>query len=337
MKAAMLYGPRDIRIEDIDMPDPSFGEALVKIKAVGICPSDLRGYTGSREPRGGYPTIMGHEWAGDIVEVPSDCEEFKIGDRVAAMWASFPGDCYYCRKGELNHCTNRWGHTNGGFREYGRASTSSLRKLADSTRYEEAAFAEPLACCLNGHRKLNIRVGDFVAIVGEGPIGLTHVQLARLSGAARIIVSGLIPKRLEMAKKLGADYTVNASEQDAVEEVKRLTDGRGADAVQIAVGGVKAIESGIQMANIGGTVNIFAGTHPPTTISVDPNLIHYKELIVTGSWDYSPHIFTNSVELINTKRINLKDLISHVLPLEKIAEGFEIVDKREGLKVVIKI
>ena len=140
-----------------------------------------------------------------------------------------------------------------------------------------------------------------------------------------------------MAKKLGADYTVNAVEQDAVEEVKRLTDGRGADAVQIAVGGVKAIESGIQMANIGGTVNIFAGTHPPTTISVDPNLIHYKELIVTGSWDYSLHIFTNSVELINTKRINLKDLISHVLPLEKIAEGFEIVDKREGLKVVIKI
>ncbi len=337
MKAAMLYGPRDVRIEDIDMPDTSFGEALVKIEAVGVCPSDLRGYTGARTPREGYPVTMGHEWVGEVVEVPPDCEEFKAGDRVSAMWASFPGDCYYCRKGELNHCVNRWGHTKGGYMEYGRAPTSSLRKLADTTPFEEAAFAEPLACCLNGNRKLNTKVGDYVAIVGEGPIGLLHLQLARLSGAAKIIVSGLIPERLDMAKKLGADYTVNAGEQDAVEEVKRLTDGRGADAVQIAVGGVKAIESGIQMANIGGTVNIFAGTHPPTTISVDPNWIHYRELVVTGSWDYSPHIFTNSVDLINAKRLNLKDLISHVLPLEKIAEGFEIVEKRQGFKVVIEI
>ena len=337
MKAAMLYGPRDIRIEDIDMPDPSTGDVLVKIEAVGICPSDLRPYTGSRKPKEGYPAMMGHEWVGEVVEVPPDCEKFKIGDRVAAMWASFCGDCYYCRKGELNHCIKRWGHTNGGFREYGRAPASSLRKLADSTPYEEAALAEPLACCLNGHRKLKIKVGDSVAIVGEGPIGLTHLQLIRLSGATKIIVIGLIPKRLKIAKKLGADYTINAAEQDAVEEVKRLTDGRGADAVQIAVGGVKAIESGIQMANIGGTVNIFAGTHPPTKISVDPNLIHYKELVVTGSWDYTPHIFTNSVELINTKRIDIKSLISHVLPLKEITKGFEIVAKREGLKVVIRV
>jgi len=280
---------------------------------------------------------MGHEWTGEIVELPSDCENFEVGDRVAAMWASFCGDCYYCRKGEINHCINRWGHTKGGFMEYGRAPASSLRKLTDTTPYKEAAFAEPLACCLNGNRKLNIRVGDFVAIVGEGPIGLTHVQLARLSGAARIIVSGLIPERLEMAERLGADYTINAVEEDAVEEVKRLTDGRGADAVQIAVGGIEAIESGIKMTNIGGTVNIFAGTHPTTTISVDPNLIHYRELVVTGSWDYSSHLFTNSVELINRKRLNLEDLISHVLPLEEITRGFEIVDKREGFKVVIEI
>ncbi len=337
MKAAMLYGPRDIRIEDIDMPDPSVGEVSVKIKAVGICPSDVRGYTGARKPRDGYPTTMGHEWVGEIVEVPKDCEDFKVGDRVAAMWASFCGDCYYCRKGELNHCIKRWGHTKGGFMEYGRAPASSLRKLADSTPFEEAALAEPLACCLNGHRKLNIKVGDSVAIVGEGPIGLTHLQLARLSGATKIIVSGLIPERLETAKKLGADYTINASKQDAVEEVKKLTDGRGADAVQIAVGGVKAIEAGIQMANIGGTVNIFAGTHPPTKISVDPNMIHYRELKVTGSWDYTAHIFTNSVELINTKRIDIKSLISHVFPLDETGKGFEIVEKRQGLKVVVRV
>ena len=333
----MLYGPRDIRIDDIDMPNPSFGEILVRIKAVGICPSDLRGYTGARKPEEGYPVTIGHEWAGEIVEVPKSGEEFRVGDRVAAMWASFCVQCYYCRKGEQSHCQNRWGHTMGGFMEYGRAPASSLRKLADTTPFEEATFAEPLACCLNGNRKLNIKAGDFVAVVGEGPIGLMHLQLARLSGAARIIVSGLIPERLELAKKLGADYAIDAGKQDAVEEVKRLTDGRGADAVQIAVGGVKAIESGIQMADIGGTVNIFAGTHPSTSISVDPNLIHYKELIVTGSWDYTPHLFTKSVELINTKRINVKDLISHILPLEEAAKGFKIVENREGMKVVIKV
>ena len=337
MKAAMLYGPRDIRIEDIDPPNPSFGEILVKIKAVGICPSDLRGYTGARKPEEGYPVTIGHEWAGEIVEASPSCRDFTVGDRVAAMWASFCGQCYYCRKGEQSHCQHRWGHTMGGFMEYGRSPASSLRKLTDTTSFEEATFAEPLACCLNGNRKLNIKVGDFVAVVGEGPIGLTHVQLAKLSGAARIIAIGLIPERLKLAEKLGADYSINAGEQDAVEEVTRLTDGRGADAVQIAVGGVKAIESGIQMADIGGTVNIFAGTHPTTSISVDPNLIHYKELVVTGSWDYTPHLFTKSMELINTKRINIKDMISHILPLEEAAKGFEIVEKREGLKVVIRI
>jgi hypothetical protein len=155
MKAAMLYGPRDIRIEDIPRLEPTEKDVLVKIHAVGICPSDLRGYTGARTPRTGYPTTMGHEWVGEIVNLPATCDEFKIGDRVAAMWASFCGDCYYCRKGELNRCIARWGHTQGGFMEYGLAPSSSLRKLHETTPYTEAAFAEPLACCLNGHKKLN--------------------------------------------------------------------------------------------------------------------------------------------------------------------------------------
>lgn len=221
--------------------------------------------------------------------------------------------------------------------EYGVAPPSSLRKLLATTPYTEAIFAEPLACCLNGHRKLDVKIGDSVVIVGEGPIGLTHVQLARLSGATKIIVTGLIPERLEMARKLGADYVINAAEVDAIAEVKKLTEGRGADKVQIAVGGVKPIESGIQMANIGATVNIFAGTHPPTTISVDPNLIHYKEIILTGSWDYTHHLFTNSIDLINSKRLDLQSLISNVLPLTDTMKGFEIVEQRQGLKVVITL
>lgn len=337
MKAAMLYGPRDIRIEDIERFQPAQNEVLVRIHAVGICPSDLRGYTGARKPRTGFPTTMGHEWVGEIVKLPAMCDDFEIGDRVAAMWAHFCGECYFCRKGEQNRCITRWGHTRGGFMEYGLAPPSSLRKLFKTTPYSEAVFAEPLACCLNGHKKLDMSVGDSVVIVGEGPIGLTHLQLARLSGATKIIVSGLMPERLKMAKKLGADYTINAAEVDAVEEVKRLTDGRGADKVQIAVGGVQPIESGIQMASIGATVNIFAGTHPPTKITIDPNFIHYREIVLTGSWDYTPHLFTNSVDLINTKRLELKRLISHVLPLEDIMKGFEIVEQRKGLKIVITI
>lgn len=337
MKAAMLYGPGDIRIEELAKTEPTQGDILVRIKAVGVCPSDLRGYTGARVPSKGFPITLGHEWVGVVETVPPDCDEFHVGDRVAASWASFCGECYYCRKGEYNRCLHRWGHTKGGFMEYGTAPAACLRKIADTTPFVEAALAEPLACCLNGHRKLNVKVGDAVVIVGEGPIGLMHVQLARLSGATKIIVTGLIPERLEMAKKLGADYVINAAEKDAVAEVKTLTEGRGADKVQIAVGGVTPIEAGIQMASIGGVVNIFAGTHPPTSISVDPNRIHYSELVLTGSWDYTPHLFTTSIDLIDTKRIDVRSLISHVLPLDDIGAGFEIAAQRRGLKVVITV
>jgi len=179
-------------------------------------------------------------------------------------------------------------------------------------------------------------MGDNVVVIGAGPIGLQHIQLARHQGA-RVISSELLERRLGKAREMGASDTIWASEEDDVKRVMELTDGRGADAVIIAAGTTEAEETGIAMAGPGGSVNIFAGTYPPGKITIDPNVIHYKELVLTGTHDYTPHDFTTALRLIQYGIVKVKPITSHVLPLDEIASGFDTVAERNGLKVVIKM
>ncbi|MBM3211975.1 zinc-binding dehydrogenase, partial [Candidatus Poribacteria bacterium] len=210
------------------------------------------------------------------------------------------------------------------------------RLIPDNISYEEAAFAEPLACCLNGNQESNIVTGDDVVIIGAGPIGLLHLQLAKNKGA-RVIVSEPVEKRLEKAKELGADDTICPVKENAVEKVKELTQGRGANTVIVAVGNIKAAQTAIEMAGICGTVNFFAGTYPSGDFPLDPNVIHYKQLVLTGSHDFTPHHFTTALKLIEHGIVKVKPIISHILPLENITQAFDIVSGLGGLKVVIKI
>ena len=336
MKAALLYGVRDVRIEDAPVKQPDPDQALIRIRACGICPTDVRSYTGLRKVSD-FPRTLGHEWVGEIVEVGSDFHGFKVGDRVAPEWRAVCGRCYYCRRGIFNYCQNmERGKVRGGFYEYGVSAARYMRPIPDEMPYEEAAFAEPLACCINGNQETNITVGDDVVIIGAGPIGLLHLQLAKHQGA-RVIVSELIESRLEIAKELGADDTVCPAKEDAIERVKELTEGRGANAVIAAIGTPEVARIAIEMAGICGTVNFFAGTYPPGEIPLDPNVVHYKQLVLTGSHDFTPHHFTTALKLMQYGIINVKPIISHVMPLEEIASAFDIVAERKGLKVVIRI
>lgn len=336
MKAAWIYAPRDLRVGEADIPSIDDSKALIRIKTCGVCPSDVRFYTGARQSSA-YPRIPGHEWAGDIVEVGKGLEGFQPGDRVVADWRAICGECYYCRRGIFNYCRNlKHGQVKGGFCEYGYAVRPNLRKIPENVSYEEASFTEPLACCLNGVNRSNIRTGDDVVVVGAGQIGLMHVQLARHLGG-RVIACDLIEARLEKAKALGASDVINVSEADAVEAVQDLTEGRGANTVIVAVGTSKAAEMGIAMAGICGTVNFFAGFYPPQTMNIDPNVIHYKQLNVTGSHDFTPHDFTSALKLIAHGTVNVKALISHRLPLDEIKPGFDTVAEQSGIKVMIEV
>jgi L-iditol 2-dehydrogenase len=341
MKAARLYGVRDLRVEEIADPAPGPGQALIRIEACGVCPSDIRSYLGSRSGGGqALPRTPGHEWAGVVLEVRpyedggGGTDGIAAGDRVAADWRYVCGRCYQCRRGVFNYCEHLQRAVRGGFAQLGVAPLSQLRRIPDSVSFEEAAFCEPLACVINGNEMTPMRLGDDVVIVGAGPIGLLHLQLALRRGA-RAIVSDPLPARLEAARALGAHDVVDASAGDPVARVKELTAGRGADAVIVAVGAGEAAGQGLQMGAIGGRVNFFAGTYPEVELPFDPNLVHYRQLVVTGSHDFTPHHFSTALKLIQHRIVDVRRLISHRFDLDGVREAFEMAAGRGGLKSMV--
>ena len=336
MKAAMLYGYKDLRVEEVEAPKPNADEILFKVMACGICPSDVRGW--NRNQKLEHPRIPGHESAGEIIELGDEVEGLEVGDRIVRDWRDTCGVCYYCRKGLYNFClkaeTPAWQGFRGAFCEYSKVRDPVYRKIPDNVSYEEAAFTEPLACCINGIHQSNIEVGDDVSIIGCGPIGLQLLQLAKVRGA-RIIAVDLMEDRLDMATKLGAHDIINAREQDSVQTILDLTEGRGVNTSIVAVGGAVPIKNGLEVLDIDGTLNIFAGTYPKVEIPLDPNNPHYRHLKITGSHDFTPHDFSTAIKLISKGIVDVKSLISHRLPLDETQKGFDIVSKQEGLKVII--
>ncbi|HHX64175.1 MAG TPA: zinc-binding dehydrogenase [Chloroflexi bacterium] len=333
MKAVQIHGPRDVRIEEIAAPALTDDGVLIRIHVCGVCPSDVRFYTGSR-PGITYPRTTGHEWVGEVLEVGANVSEFRVGDRVAAFGQRVCGMCRNCQKGLFNICLNRLPAIRGGFCEIGWAVPEALVPIPDGVSYDAASFTEPLACCYNGISRTPISPGDVVAIIGVGPIGQILAQLARLRGA-RVVAIDFDEERLDLAKQLGAWATLKAGQPDLAEQVRDLTDGYGADAAIVAVGSPRAAESAFKIVGQGGAINLFAGTYPPTTIAVDPNVIHYKQLWVTGSFHFTPGGFRTAMGLISRGDVNLLPLVSHRLPLEEAGRAFELVATQGGMKVLV--
>lgn len=340
MKAAMLYGVKDLRIQDIDMPEIGEGEIFVKVKAATTCGTDLKIY------QRGYvsgviklPTVFGHEWAGDIVEVGEGVPYFKKDMRVRAGNSSPCLRCYMCQKGKYNLCEDMmwlWGAYAEYIRIPARIVMLNTQEIPPHVTYEEAAVTEPLACVLHGIEEAQVKLGDTVAIIGAGPIGLLHLLAVKKMGASRVIISDTVDERLQLAEKIGADETINAKNKDTVEETKRLTDGYGADIVIEAIGLPSTWEQALKMVRKGGTVLEFGGCPPETEIKVSTEQLHYGETTIVGAFHTTPAHFRKALNLIASVTINVKPLITRKMKLDQINEAFEtLTTSKSDIKIAI--
>jgi L-iditol 2-dehydrogenase len=340
MKAAMLYGIKDLRIEEISKPGVNAGEVLVKVKAATTCGTDLkifqRGYV---EKVIRLPTVFGHEWAGEVVEVGEGLEWPKKGMRVRAGNSAPCLRCAMCQKGKYNLCENMiwlW----GAYAEYikvpARMVQVNMQEIPQHVSYEEAAITEPLACVLHGVEEAEVKLGDTVAIIGAGPIGLLHLLTVKKLGVEKVIIIDLVDERLSFAEKLGADETINAGKVDVAEKVRQITGGYGADVVIEAIGLPTTWEQALTLVRKGGTVLEFGGCPPKTEIRVNTELLHYGEVKVMGTFHTTPLHFRKALNHIASKTINVKQLITRKMKLEEIKEAFEILStSKSEIKITI--
>lgn len=342
MKTAVYYGPRDVRLEESEVPKIADKEILIKIHACGVCGTDIKTVMRGH-PLIKPPTVLGHEIAGEIVKMGKDVMEHKIGERVVVAPYVPDGTCYYCLHGRYTMCSGLYDQTPtpGGFAEFVKVPDNIVKKgtleIPGTVSYEEASLTEPLACCLHGIEECHVGVGDSIAIIGDGPIGLMHLQLAKVKGATKTILSGQLNERLKLAEELGADVTVNETEEKPVEKVMEETDNRGADAVIVAVGSVAAAEEGLKMVRKGGIINFFGGFPGQSELKLDPNLIHYSEVTITGTFGFSHITFANALQLIGTRKVNVDKLITHKFRLNQVLTAIDVLAERKGLKAVVTI
>jgi L-iditol 2-dehydrogenase len=338
MKAAVYYSQNDIRIEEMPTPEIGEGEVLVEMKACGICGSDLmEWYLKTRAP-----LVLGHEPAGIIVKKGSRVEGFDLGDRVFVHHHVACLKCYYCLHGDYTLC-EQFHKTNikpGGFAEYFKVPAPNLQtdalKIPDSLSFDEATLIEPVGCCLKALKECNIQKGDSVAIIGAGATGIIHTALSKVYGAAKTIVSDLINYRLEIAKKFGADVTVNPKNEDLNEVVKAETDGRGVDIAIITAPSLEAYKAGLGVCRKGGKLCVFAPTKPTEYLQLSPKELFFSEIQIIPSYSTSHLETRTALELIKSGKLRVKDLITHRFKLVDIAEAFKTaLESKDSLKVIV--
>jgi L-iditol 2-dehydrogenase len=340
MKAVLFYAPGDIRYEEIERPTAGPGEVLLQVGAALTCGTDLKTY------RRGHPvmiqkapTVFGHELAGVVAEIGAGVEGFAIGQRVVAANSAPCNRCFYCRQGRLSLCQNLE-FLNGSYAEYitipARIVQQNLLPIPDHLPFHHAALVEPFACIVHGIERSNVRLGDTVCIIGQGPIGLMFTRLAKLKGA-RVIAVDMVPFRLDKARHFGADEVVNAREvPDAVQAVRDLTeDGRGVDVAIEAVGLPQTWEQAIAMTRPGGLANLFGGCKSGTHIKVDTRRLHYDELKIIGVFHHTPTYIRTALSLISDGQLDPDALITHEMPLARLEEALQLVASGEALKVAI--
>ena len=346
MLAAVYYGPNDVRLEDRPVPEIGPGELLLKVVSAGVCGTDLRIWRGAhRKFPPGTVRIPGHEIVGDIAAVGAEAKGLEVGQRVMVAPNVGCGHCRQCVSGNNNRCANygALGVTmDGGFAEYVRIPApyllqGNLIPIGDDVDPAAAALIEPFACVLRGQDALDIRPGDVVLVVGAGPIGVMHTLLARLRGAGRVIVSEVQPARLDHALRAGADRVVNALEEDLSAAVMEESHGEGADAIVVAAPVHRAQEEALALAAIGGRINFFGGLPSDRpSINFNANLVHYKELRVTGTTACSTQDCWRAAALVNAGRIDLRPLISERFALGQTLEALATAGSQTALKVIIE-
>ena len=343
MLAARLKAVDDLRVEETRIPSPGRGEVLVEVGANTICGTDLRILRGEKTSYVELPVVPGHEAAGRVAEVGQGVSGYRVGERVALNPNIPDRRCWACRHDLENICENKRiveYSIDGGLAEYMLVPAESVAAgclfVADSDLPDEQlALAEPLGCVVNGQRLTPVTADDTVLIMGAGPIGLLHLQLALLSGAGAVIVSQRSPARRALAGRLGAAAAVDPTSQDLAEVVHEHTRGRGVDLAIIAIGVPELVNQALTLTRVGGRVNLFAGLAGKGWAEIEANLIHYRQLAVTGSSDVRRSDYETALGLITSERIDTASLITHRFPLEDVAGAFAAAAGREAVKVAV--
>ena len=346
MHAVVLYAPGDYRYTQVDKPTCNKNGILVKVMACGLCGSDLRTLrSGHRNVK--LPAIIGHEVSGVVVETGKAYRGcYKVGDDLALAPVVYCGECDFCVAGQFQYCENikelaqYW---SGGFAEYMAIPPEALQlgtiqKKPKDLEYAHAAIAEPPSSCINAQELLEIGIEDTVVIIGAGPVGCMHICIAKARGARKVIIADVSEDRLEFAKRFEPDVIIDSAKTDLVEEVKKLTDGKGAQVVITANPVAQTQIQAVQMAKKAGRISFFGGLpHDNCTPSIDTNLIHYKALHIIGTTSFAPKHHRLALDLICRDKIPASKLITHRLPLSEFDKGVELCVQGKALKVVFEM
>lgn len=337
MRVAELTNPQTIQIGERECPTVQRDEVLVSVRACGVCMTDYHMYSGTFEVD--FPTVPGHESAGEIVETGDEVARYEVGQRVAVNPSIPCNECRFCKSGSENLCTSLTSLggaaeniIDGAFAEYVRVPAQNIEAI-DDLSYREAAFAEPLGCCVQGVDQLDPTSGDTAVLVGAGPIGLLLLQLLRLQGVGPVVVSEPMVERRELAAELGADYTVDPLSEDLEEVVAARTD--GVDLAVEAVGRPDTIEQAMDLTGPGGRTLVFGVPPEDATIEVSPFDVFYDELELVGTYSLTPGTFARAITLLETDRIDVESLVTDEYTLDEIQGAFDRMGEQDGLKQMV--
>lgn len=335
MRALVYEGAWQMPLREIDHPAPGLGEVVVTVRAVGICGSDVHGFTGSTGRR--YPGIaMGHEFSGTISAVGPNVSAYQVGDDVIVDPILTCGACAMCQAGRANICMNRTMigmHQHGAYADAVRVPERQLHRKPTGLSWERAALIEPLSVALHAVNQTPFLVGDSVAIIGTGPIGLLALLVARLKGAGTIIVTDRSAHRLDLARTLGADLVVDVGAHDPVTAVQAATGGRGADAAIEAVGIAPTVQQALAVTRIGGNITWIGNSAPE--VSLNMQHVVTREMVIRGVYAFTSAEFDQAIGLLASGRLQVDPLIERIAPL---AEGPQLIhDLAKGTLDVVKV
>ena len=343
MKAVMYRGIGQVAVEEIEKPVMNADDYLVKVEYAGLCGTDIKTYKQGHRfftP----PCVLGHEFAGEIVAAGPEVDASLVGKKVVVAPYSGCGHCAMCTTGFEELCTT-WPRpgTAGAFTEYltvsKALSEAAMLVLDDNVDVKVASLAEPFACILNSMGKSNVKPGQTALVIGAGPMGLLHIEGLKMAGAKHIIVSEFSETRGELAASMGATVINPGKTPDVKAEIKKILNGEKLDQVFVCVGIPSVVEDAMLLVDKGGTVNIFGGLKNGSTITIDPNIIHYSEVTLVGTFGFSSKNFMDAARGIAEGKVDLSKLVTHEFALEDADKAFELGahPTDDVVKIVVKM
>ncbi len=344
MKVARFEGPGNLSVIDVPKPTPGPKEILIKVKTCATCGTDAKIFKHGH-PRLKPPQVIGHEISGEVVELGSQISGFELGARVQVIAAIPCGDCWLCKSHRMTICENQLSmgyQFAGGFAEYMVIPWEVIRvngvnRIPENVSFDEAAVTEPLACVLNSQKIVGVSKGDSVLVMGAGPIGCLHVRLARALGAEKVFLADINGGRLALSsEKVKPDASIDMEHEDLAQVIKTLTNGRGPSVVITAAPSGAAQELAISIVAPGGRVSFFGGLpKDQPLINCDANIVHYKEVTLFGANGSSPSQNFEALEMISSGKVRVSDLITHRVPLDRVADAIDAVLSGTAIKVVV--